>query len=122
MDRGSPCRGDAVNTTPFERKVLRPEIAPRMKQSHELPRERINPRQVRAFMQIAAVTGQSEIVRVIGAPMLLCHNMLDVMPQVAMFLSQAAIFATFNGASPDKARGSLHPSAIESMSPDEDGP
>ena len=86
----------------FEHEMFRPEIAPRMKQSHDLACPRVDPGQVRAFVQIAAVTRQSEIVWVIGAAMLFRHDVLNMVSQIAIFLLQAAIFTAIGSPLPDK--------------------
>ena len=60
-------------------------------------------------MQIAAMACQRQIIRIIGAAMLLRHYMFDVMDQLAVFLVQAAIFAALASPPPDEvARRRIH--------------
>ena len=72
-------------------------------------------------MQIAAVACQREVIRVLGAAVLLRHDVLYMMDQFAVFLAQPAIFATLASPPPDEVIASSHPSAIESSSPDTAG-
>jgi hypothetical protein len=51
-------------------------------------------------MQIATMTGQSEITGIIGAAVLFCHNMFNVIDHFAMFLVQPAVFATLASPKP----------------------
>ena len=65
-----------------------------MKDSRHLPSLRVDSCQVRAFVQIAAVASQRQIIGIIGAAVLLCRDVFNMMPQAAMFLVQTTIFAT----------------------------
>ena len=53
-------------------------------------------------MQIAAVACQREVIRVLGAAVLLRHDVLYMMDQFGMFLAQPAIFATLASPPPDE--------------------
>ena len=53
-------------------------------------------------MQTAAVACQREIIGIVGAAVLLCRDVLNMMLQAAMFLVQTAISASLAGPLPDK--------------------
>jgi len=73
-----------------------------MKDGRHLPGLRVDSCQVRAFVQIAAVSSQRQIIGIIGAAVLLCRDVFNMMPQATMFLVQTAIFATVAGSLPDE--------------------
>jgi hypothetical protein len=58
--------------------VIIPGITPRMKQRNNLTVGWINRREVRAFVEIAAVAGKAQVVCMIAAAVLLRDNVLDV--------------------------------------------
>jgi hypothetical protein len=67
--------------------MIAPGIQARMEKPDGLPRLGIDPRKVRTLIQIAAVTGQSQICRIFNsATMLPGDNMLDVMDEKSMLL------------------------------------
>jgi hypothetical protein len=80
-----------------EGKVVRPSIPAWMKEKRDFPSLRVDSCQIRAFMQIATVACQRQIIDTIGAAVLLRHDVLHMVLQVAMFLVQATIFAPLAG-------------------------
>jgi hypothetical protein len=50
--------------------MIEPTVTPRMEQLYNLPRNRIDTRQVRAFPEIAAVTRKGQIAGIVGPTML----------------------------------------------------
>ena len=93
-------------------------IAPRMKKGYHLPRLGVDSSQIRAFVQMAAVACQREIIGIVGAPVLLRNDVLNMMLRAALFLVQTAIFAERRQPADGRGRVSSHPSAIESWIPD----
>ena len=59
-------------------------------------------RQIRAFVQIAAVARQREIIGIVRAPVLLRRDVFNMMLKAGLFLVQTAIFATPAGPQPDE--------------------
>jgi hypothetical protein len=51
------------------------------------------------------MASQREIIRVIEPATLLRHDVFNMMVQLAIFLVQPAIFATFGSPPPDQVRG-----------------
>jgi hypothetical protein len=54
---GAPNRADALDARAFKREVVGPSVTPRMEDRRHLPSLRIDSREVRAFVQVAAVAG-----------------------------------------------------------------
>ena len=73
-----------------------------MKKGHHLPRPRVDTCQIRAFVQIAAVARQREIISIIRAPVLLSHDVFNMVREAALLLVQTAIFATPASPQPDE--------------------
>jgi hypothetical protein len=94
LDRGAPGGADADDAGALKDEMVGPSITPRMKKRGDLPGLRVDSCQVRPFMKIAAVASKCEIINIIGAAMLLRRDVLNVIPQAAMFLVQTAILAT----------------------------
>ncbi|HEX4136566.1 MAG TPA: hypothetical protein VHY84_18275 [Bryobacteraceae bacterium] len=59
--------------------MVSPSVASRMKQWRCGAGDRIDSREVRAFMTIAAVASQGEIVGIVATALLLCDDVFDVM-------------------------------------------
>lgn len=53
-----------------------PDIASGIKKSHNLPADRVDAAQIRAFMDIAAITRQRQIVLLVPTAVLLSDNVL----------------------------------------------
>jgi hypothetical protein len=53
-------------------------------------------------MQIATVAHQRQIIGIVRAAVLLCRDVLNMMPQSAMLLVQTAIFAPLSSPLPDE--------------------
>ena len=102
LDGSAPDRSDANDAHGFEGKVVGPSITPWMKEGRDLPGRGADSCQVWPLMQIAAVACEREIIDVIGAAVLLRHDVLDMMLQVAVCLAQTAILASFAGPAPDE--------------------
>jgi len=92
-----------------QEKVLRPVVAPRMKERHELTTNWIHACEIRAFVEITTVAGQGKVVNVVAPAMLLRNDMLDVVRQVTVLLPERAILTTVGRSTPDKVpRGDVH--------------
>ena len=70
---------------------------------------RVDSGQVRALSKVTAVARKRQILWIIGATVLLCDYVFEVMPHFAVFLSQPTVFATLVRATTDKVtRGRVH--------------
>lgn len=100
---------DPFHLLPLPAKVGIPFVAAGMEERHKFAGIGINARQVRTLAEITAVAGQCQIGVAVGSPVLLGHNVLDMVCQVAVLLGQKAIFATIHRPTPDEvARGGVH--------------
>jgi len=80
-----------------------------MKERDDLLGRGIDSCQVWTFVNITAVAGQRQIVRIIGAAVLFRHDVLYMMDQLAVFLVRPAIFATPASPHPNEvSRGCIH--------------
>jgi len=80
-----------------------------MKQRHHLVCHRVDPGQVGAFVKVAAMAGQREIVGIIETAMLLRNDVFDVMEQFTMPLVKRTIFATLASPFTDESpRSCIH--------------
>ena len=87
-----------------------------MKQPRQFFGFRIQPGEVRAFVQIAVMTGEREIFRRICSAVLSRRDVFDVKKKRLKFLPQPAILATIFCALPDQlAQLGVHQAALESM-------
>lgn len=74
-----------------------------VEERHDLAGLGINARKIRPFVGVAAVAGESEILRVVAAPVLFRSHVLDVEgDEGSRFLRNAAILAHVTGAPPDE--------------------
>ncbi len=64
-----------------------------MEQAHYFASLRIDPRQIRAFAQVAVRTGESKIVCIVITAMLARSNVLYVKAQFGKFLREPAVLA-----------------------------
>jgi hypothetical protein len=87
LNRSAPDCGYANNPHVFVGEVIRPSITPRVEEWSNLPSLGIDPRQVRASVKIATVACERQILRIAWASVLLCDYVLDMMPQLAVFLA-----------------------------------
>jgi hypothetical protein len=71
--------------------MIGPSIAPRMEQLCEFPRQRIDPRQIRPLMEIAALASKRQIPNSVGAAMLPGYHVLDMVREVGVFLMEKTI-------------------------------
>src|SRR4051794_36580753 len=69
--------------------MLGPEIVPGIRNARDLPGLRADSGQVRPLAEVAAVGCERQVVAIVGAAVLLRGDM----PQLAMLLAQAAVFA-----------------------------
>jgi hypothetical protein len=89
--------------------MIGPALTPRIKQRDNLPRHRIDAGQVRAFAEIATMTGKGQIAGIIAATMLAGYYVLDVVLKRATFLRKETILATVSGSTSDECpRRRLH--------------
>jgi hypothetical protein len=102
-------RRQSLNPHTAEHEVLAPLVAPGMKEGHHLTTHRIDTCQIRAFAEIAAVTSEGEVVNIIRSTMLLRYDMLDVVRQLAILLTEQAILTAVVRSTPDKVpRSGIH--------------
>lgn len=100
---------DAFDTDAAKRKVLSPPAAPRMEELHKLASSWVDTCEIGAFSEIATVARQREIIEIVATTVLLRNDMLDVVPQVAVFLTEQTIFTTVSRPPADKvSRGGIH--------------
>jgi len=98
----SSCRWRyAGDFTATMREMFVPIIQSRMKQARQCPGLRIKPGKIRAFVQIAVVTGEREVFRRVFSSMLARSDVFDVERQQLLFLPQPAILTTIPRALPD---------------------
>jgi hypothetical protein len=89
--------------------MVEPTVTPRIKQRHNLARNRIDTGQVRAFPEIAAVTGKGQIAGIVRPTMLAGYDMLYMMRKGTIILRKEAIFTTIAGSRSDEyPRRRLH--------------
>jgi hypothetical protein len=80
-----------------------------MKEPHDLSANGVDTRQVRTLPEITAMASQCQVLAFVGAAVLLRDNMLDVVRQLAVLLSELTILTTIVRATPDEvARGGIH--------------
>jgi hypothetical protein len=80
-----------------------------VKQNLYLARHRVDSTEVRAFVQIAAVASEREILDVIAAAVLAGDNVFDLMRHRAKLLAKLAVLAAISCPVPDKkARSGVH--------------
>lgn len=75
-----------------------PPIATRVKQQSDVSRQRIDPGQIRAFVQIAALAGDCQILSIFGATVLSWDDMFDVVSERGVSLRKQAILAAMSAA------------------------
>ncbi len=68
-----------------------------MKQNLYTARYRVDSTQVRAFVKIAAVAGERQILNFVGAPVLACNDVFDLVRDRAMLLTKPTLLATIAG-------------------------
>src|SRR6185369_2567819 len=109
VDRGATDRANAHNAHTFDDKVMGPLITPWMKKAGYFTGLGVNSGQIRTLTKIAAVARERQVVGIVGAAVLLRDDVLDVMPQFAMNLAQAAIFASLTSPAADEVpRSRIH--------------
>src|SRR5262249_18228685 len=108
-DRRSAGRCQAVDGNASEYEMVGPPVAPRVVERYEVAGHRVDPGQVRRLVQVTAVAGEDEVFGVVGAAVLLGDDVLDVVRQDAMPLTEKAAFTTVVRATPDECpRGGVH--------------
>ena len=113
--RSADC-GQSDNLTTAPREMFIPIIQSRMKQARQCPGLRIKPGKIRAFVQIAVVTGEREVFRRVFSSMLARSDVFDVERQQLLFLPQPAILTTIPRALPDLlAQSGVHQPAFARM-------
>ena len=90
--------------------MISPNFSPRMKERDDGSACRVNPGEIRTLGSVATVAGQGEIARVIRPTMLLCDDMLNVMRESTLILSEQAVFAAISCTLHGHALVSRHPS------------
>jgi hypothetical protein len=97
--QGENCNGGAsdwsttgdLSTLP--REVISPDLAAWMKQSDQLPRERIESSDIWAFVQVAVLANECEICVLCHAAVLSCNDVIDLVANSNQRLWQTAILA-----------------------------
>jgi hypothetical protein len=79
VDSGAAHGGAAGDPDPFQSEMFCPSIPAGVKQARHLSGLGIDTREIRAFMQITAVAGKSQIFGIIRAAVLASNDVLDVM-------------------------------------------
>jgi hypothetical protein len=80
-----------------------------MKQAYYVTRSWVNPREIGAFVEVAAMASQRQVGCVVQSAMLLRNDVFDVMEQVTVLLRQPAVFATRAGSFTNESpRFSIH--------------
>jgi len=102
LDRCAPDRCQARHARAFEGEMVGPAILPRVKKPGDFCRLRVDSGRVRALSEIAAVACERQIFRIAGSAVLLRDDVLDMVPQLALLLTQPAVFATLVCATADK--------------------
>jgi len=74
VDGDPTYRCEPGNAEAFEGEAVGPSITPMMKKPGDLSRLRINSRQVRTLVKIAAVASEREIVRIIASFATMCST------------------------------------------------
>ena len=97
MNRGSTTRSESVDTGTLKLEMVRPSIATRMKKRDKLLAHRVDTREIWPLVGVAAVTRESQIVRVVGPTVLLGSDVFDVMSEAALLLAKEAILAAVTG-------------------------
>src|SRR5262249_52359567 len=89
---------DAIETEMFV-----PGIAARVKEQHDVARQRIDAREIRPLVGVASPARPGQIALVVVVEMLLRDDMLDMERQEQRgWLRQLAVFAAVAGAAADK--------------------
>jgi hypothetical protein len=79
-----------------------PSLPAGIEKSHNFSRSRINAGQIGALVRVIMVTGQGQIIGVVGSPMLPGYDMLYVQPEKwLIILMDPAIFAALACPAPD---------------------
>jgi len=73
-----------------------------VKQNFDLARHRVDPTQVWAFVQVAAMASEREVFDIIAAAVLTSNYVLDMMRHCAVLLAKVAVLATISGPVTDK--------------------
>ena len=98
------------------REMFAPIIQSRMKQARQCLGLRIKSGKIRAFVQIAVVTGEREVFRRVFSSVLARSDVFDVERQRLLFLPQPAILTTILRALPDLlAQSGVHQPAFARM-------
>ena len=109
MDRHSANRRKPFDEDSSKREMLRPLVSAGMVEGDDLTGLGIHAGQIRTFMKIASLAREGEVLRVIGTPVLLCDDVLNVVREVAVLLAEKAILAAIPRPSSDEVtRGSVH--------------
>ena len=90
--------------------MIEPLISPQIKQPDNFRRNRIDAGEIRAFAEIAAVTGKGQIARIIATTVLARHYVFDMMCKRGTFLRKETVFATVSRPASGRVSVSLAPS------------
>ncbi len=86
--------------------MLVPFVAPRMKKARHGARGGVDSAEIGPLVEITAMACQSEIIDLIGATVLACNHMLNVMHKFTVVLVQPAVLANLPGPITDELPGS----------------
>jgi hypothetical protein len=102
-NRGSTGRSRPNKPRPRPPKMLLPNIPSRMKQRCELPRLRVQPRDVRTLELIASAAAESKVIERRFAAVLAGDHMIENMRQLDRSIGDAAILALMTSQPADLA-------------------
>ena len=88
----------SAQESPFDNKVIDPNVSTRIEQRHHGPRVGINTREVCAFVCVAAATGQRQAAKIVGSPVLFRYDVFDMeRNERRRRLRHPAIFTSITG-------------------------
>jgi len=77
--------------------MFSPCILPRVKKANKLSRYRVNRGDIASLKPVAKITGVCQIIQTVCTSVLAAENMVDLMRQSSVFLTQKAVFASAVG-------------------------
>ena len=96
FNSGAPGGRQPINVCFPEREVIKLLVAPGMKEDLHRAGQWIDPTEVGALAEVAAMACQSKIVDIIGPPVLPGNHMLSMMHEFAIVLMKPAVLASLS--------------------------
>jgi hypothetical protein len=94
FDRRSTLGGLPDQERAFPSKMSRPSLNPGIEESRDLPRLRVDTRQVRPLVEIAPQAALGEIAKVVATPVLPCDDVLDLIGSDDVGFGEMAVLAS----------------------------